>query len=62
MTDHALTATEKRLTPIHMDDAISYGHFFRMGLPGRYHIMIDIRRSDGSQPVRADFIYRRPKD
>lgn len=62
VTDHAMTATKKRLAPMHMDDAMSYGHSFRMDLPGRYHIMIDIRRSDGSRPVRADFIYRRPKD
>lgn len=62
VTDHALTALKKRLVPMHMDDALSYGHFFRMELPGRYDIAIEIQRVDSNQPISAAFIYRRPKD
>lgn len=62
VTDHALTETHKMLKPMHMDDAISYGHFFRMDAPGRYSIKLEIQRPGTSRPVRADFMYRRPQD
>lgn len=62
VTDHALSATKKTLGPMHTADAVSFGNFFRMDAPGRYHIMLEIQRSGPGHPAKAGFVYRRPKD
>jgi len=54
-----LSASRKKLQPMAWGP-MSYGNYFRMGNPGRYHIHLEIKRPDMARPVRADFDYLHP--
>jgi len=62
VSDSALTFEEKTLDPMHIYDALSYGNFFSMSVPGKYKIQIEIQRAGMSQAEKASFVYQRPND
>lgn len=62
VSDSALTFEEKTLDVMHIYDALSFGNFFRMSVPGQYRIKIEIYQNDTGNPVVASFVYQRPKD
>jgi len=55
-----LSATWKKLQPM-AAGPMSYGNYFKMDAPGRYHIHLEIKRPDMAKPVRADFDYVHPR-
>lgn len=54
-----MAGTHKRLEPMHIDDALSFGAYFILSGDGPYRIAIEVRRPGIAQPIEALFEYRR---
>jgi hypothetical protein len=56
-----LAPVEKKLEPMTIGKAASYGNYFSMGSPGPYRIEIEILRPGSSSPVKTSFEYSHPR-
>jgi hypothetical protein len=62
VSDSALTEESKSLDVMHTNGIISYGNFFRMSVPGRYNIRVEIQHPGADGIAAANFVYQRPRD
>ena len=57
VSELGLSGIEKKLEPMLIADAISYGNYFRMSGTGIYHIQVQIRLPGVAQAIDAVFEY-----
>ncbi|MBI2313929.1 MAG: hypothetical protein HYU77_15635 [Betaproteobacteria bacterium] len=60
VAEPGLNAEIRRLDPMPVAGAMSYGNFFRMPGKGPYRITVKISRPGAAQPVDVSFEYRHP--
>jgi hypothetical protein len=60
VSEPGLAGQEKKLEPMEVATAMSYGNWFKMPGAGPYRIVIEIKRPDAGHPVKAVFEYRHP--
>ena len=57
VSELGLSGTEKKLEPMTIAGAISYGNYFRMSGTGIYRIRVQVRRPGMAQAIEAEFEY-----
>ena len=62
VSSSALTEKSKILDAMHTNNAISFGNFFPMSVPGKYTIRVEIQHPDMDGAATANFVYQRPRD
>ena len=58
VTRAGMSGVSKTLEPVVINNAPSYGNYFRMGVKGTYQITVSIRKPDSPVPVEARFEHR----
>ncbi|MHB0926475.1 MAG: hypothetical protein ACYC1F_08230 [Gallionellaceae bacterium] len=58
VSELGLSGTEKKLEPMTIAGAISYGNYFRMSGTGIYRIRVQVRRPGVAQAIEAEFEYQ----
>lgn len=58
VSEFGLSGIEKKLEPMTIAGAISYGNYFRMSGTGIYRIQVRIRRPGVAQAIEAEFEYQ----
>ncbi len=55
-----LVGEEKSLEPMKVNEAMSFGNYFRMSGPGPHRIELSIRLPGAHRPIQARFEHRQP--
>jgi hypothetical protein len=56
-----LTPVQRRLEPMLIAGAMSYGNYFALSAPGPYRIELHIARPDAGRPIVTTFTYAPPR-
>jgi hypothetical protein len=56
--DVGLTSEEKKLEPMQIAGALTYGNFFRMAGQGTFRITVQIRRPGATRAIEMQFEHR----